>query len=709
MKVIVTEKESVAKKIAPLVGADKREKGYISGGDYFITWCLGHLVENAPPNAYTSGEGKWSIEDLPIIPQVWKSDVIETKAYQFKIVKKLMLQEDVNEIICAGDCGREGELIFRLVYNQTGCTKPVKRLWVSSLEESELRRGLSELRPGSDFYPLYQAALCRSRADWIFGMNLSRFYSCRYSKPLSVGRVQTPTLAILVKREQEINLFCPQPYWQLVADCGSFRAYNTVNTMEKAGESVNRCNHKNAYISKLTRETQNSSPPKLHTITTLQREANRLLGYTAQQTLDYAQALYEKEIISYPRTESQYLASNMLDSLPERLSKILALPFIGAAVKNVSQNVNFLNIINDSKITDHHAIISTANPFAKYDIDSLPDPEKNIFILVTYRFLAAISHPREYQKTTLILDVDGDPFKVIANTTTSAGFTSITDEMRNLLKKHLNEDEQEELYNSIISSEFKEGDTIENIDVFSVQKETTKPPRFTDDTLLSAMANIEKVIVNDNLKAAIRGLGLGTGATRAGIIENLIKKGYVSRSKKNLIPSPDGITLIEVVNDSAKSPEMTAEWEEKLEKIASGKMEGDKFMNEIISFISNFITDSKSLGCADDTTHFKKTRPIIGKCPRCGKNVVEYPKSFSCESGKNGCGFSMWKEDKFFVSKKKTLDAKTASALLSVGKVRIKGLYSEKKDTTYAAAISIEDTGKYINYKMEFLPKEKNT
>ncbi|MEM1486421.1 DNA topoisomerase 3 (plasmid) [Oscillospiraceae bacterium PP1C4] len=701
MKLMIAEKPSVAQELAAIVGARQKEDGYISGNGYYVTWCVGHLISNAEPDQYDPELKQWQLNKLPIVPEPWQTQILERTRRQYGVIKKLFDSKEVDEIICAGDCGREGELIFRLVYNHAGCRKPVKRLWVSSLEEKELRRGLAELRDGKDFDNLYQAALCRSRADWLVGMNLSRLYSIMYSHKLTVGRVQTPTLALIVKRHKEIELFTPRPYWQIVADLGTWKATATADKADAAQAIVNRCNHKHAFVSKVQREAKKSSPPKLFNITSLQREANRLLGYTAQQTLTYLQSLYEKKLTTYPRTECEYLPSNMLDGLPERLAFTLQLTCVSDATKSTYDvsAADFGRFINDSKITDHHAII----PTGVLQDDNIPEPEKNILRLVTYRFLAALAPAHEYEHTTVLLDIEGEAFKATGKIITASGYQAVLDDMRRTLKG-LDEDAPAEIEGETegIPADLQEGQTLEDdIAVFCVEKATQPPRPYTDATLLAAMANAGSVIGDDQLKEAIKGLGLGTGATRAATIEAIIKGGYVARKGKQLLPTPDGIKLIEVVNTQVTQPEMTAEWEFKLEQIAAGELPPDQFMQDITKYVVMLVDAAKAYG-EKDTETFKQKREVIGKCPRCGMNIVEYPKTFSCESGKDGCGFTIWKEDKFFIEKKKKIDKKTAIALLKAGKIKVKGLYSAKKDSTYDATVILVDTGKYVNFALEF-------
>lgn len=704
MKLIVAEKPSVAREIAAIVGADKSETGYLSGNGYYVSWCVGHLVSNAEPDQYDPELKNWELETLPIVPEQWKTVVLERTKSQYQVLKKLFDSKDVDEIICAGDCGREGELIFRLVYHQAGCRKPVKRLWVSSLEEKELRRGLADLQPASNYDNLYQAALCRSRADWLVGMNLSRLYSIMYSHKLTVGRVQTPTVALIVQRDKDIQNFIPRPYWQIVADMGEWKAYTTVDKEETAQKIIDRCNHKPAYVSKVEQIEKTVSPPRLYCISTLQQEANRLLGYTAQQTLTYLQSLYEKKLTTYPRTECEYLPSNMLDGLPVRLGNVLNLSCIGEQTKSTydATTANFERVINDGKITDHHAII----PTGQAGDDNIPEPEKNILRIVAYRFLAALAPALEYLQTTVLLDIEGEAFKATGKAITNAGFTEVIGDMRRTLKG-LNEEPEETPDDETdgIPASLQEGQTIQqDIPVFSVEKGTQPPRPYTEYELIKVMKNLSSIINDKEQKQLLKDktLGLGTGATRANIIETIIKAGYVTRKKKQLLSTEDGKKLIEVVKGDVAKPEMTAEWESKLEQVAAGELSPETFMSEITHSIKSLIDSLKMLGVEVDRDTFRQEREIIGKCPRCGKNIVEYGKTFACESGKDGCGFTMWKEDKFFVGKKKVLDKKTAAALLKSGKVKIKGLYSEKKDSTYDATVILVDTGKFVNYKLEF-------
>lgn len=702
MILIVTEKRSVGEDIAKIVGADKKEKGFISGNGYYVTWCRGHLVSNANPDKYNPDLSKWSMESLPIIPMEWQSTVIERSASQYYVVEGLLNSKDVEYIICAGDTGREGELIFRMVYHHAKCKKAVKRLWVDSLEEGELQRGLENLKDSAEYDNLYQSALCRSRADWLVGINFTRLYTMLYGRKLTVGRVQTPTVALIVKRYKNIKNFIPQPYWVITADCGRFQAHLTVNTEKDAQSIVTQCNHKEAYVSLVKYEDKKQNSPKLYTITALQREANRLFGYTANKTLEYAQSLYEKKLITYPRTESEFLPSSLKDCLPERLNQVLEHTSEEMKKTFAGKAYTFDKIINDKKIEDHYAIIPTGKEPA-----DLTAEEKVVFALVCYRFLAAVSADYEYRQTTAIVDIEGHPFKATGKSVTNLGFQAVIFDLKRTLHSDQQDEEEKDEQLTTMPADIEVAQTIKSTDVFCGRKETQKPHPYTEDTLLGAMKNIDSVIVEENLKSAVKEHGLGTGATRANIIEAIIKNGYVERKGKQLNPTEDGVAMIDVVMDRLKEPEMTAEWEEKLELISKGTFTANQFLSDIEDYVSKTIESYKLLDFStlEDKSRFKSQKPKIGTCPRCGKNVVEGKLNFYCEAGKDDCGFTMWKNDRFFTDKKKELTAKTAAALLEKGKVKITGLYSAKKDKQYDAMILLEDTGKFVNYKLELINK----
>ncbi len=705
-KLIIAEKPSVANELAKAVGATIRESGFISGNSYYVTWCVGHLIETAMPEDYSEQYKKWSTETLPIIPEPWEYKVSTRTKLQYETIKELINKPDVDELICATDAGREGELIFRLVYNQTGSKKLVKRLWISSMEESAIKEGLSKMKDGREYDNLYCSALSRLQADWLVGINISRLFSCLYNKTLNIGRVQTPTINLIVERQRELDNFKPQPYYILSADCGGFIAAKRVNSEPEAKSILNLCSGKNAIVSDITKKPCKENPAALYDLTTLQREANKLLGISAQQTLDAAQNLYEKKLITYPRTDSRYLTEDMSYSTKNVIQKILTTDFINPKTpeRYDLSKADISSLVNNKKVTDHHAIIPTNA------IDKIPDlnhNEKNILLLITYKLLAAAYIPHEYIKTDITVTIENIEFTASGKQITSKGFKEIQDHLTELLKTKDSEDEikKDPDYSDSIP-ELNRGDIIPDIPVTSKKKLTSPPKPYTEDTLLSAMENALRSIEDETLKKDVAGIGLGTPATRAGIIERIIKTGFIERKKKNLLPTPAAFSLIDVVPDKIKSPCLTAEWEQKLEQIRKGSLNYTDFCNSITDFVKGLIDEYKLK--EGDNEKFRIEKEVIGRCPRCSKNVYEGKSNYYCDSGRE-CNFSLWKEDKFFTSKKKSLTKAIAKEILKKGKAKVTNLYSEKTGKTYDAYVSIEDTGTYINYKMEFINNKKGS
>lgn len=702
MKLIIAEKPSVASELAKVVGATQRESGFISGNGYYVTWCVGHLIEAAMPEDYNSSYKNWSIDTLPIIPDPWKYKVSSRTKLQYQTVKELINKPDVDELICATDAGREGELIFRLVYNQAGSKKPFKRLWISSMEESAIKEGLQKMKDGREYDNLYKSALSRLQSDWLVGINISRLFTCLYNKTLNIGRVQTPTINLIVERQKEIDNFKPQPYYILSADCRGFTATKRLDLESEANEILNLCNGKNAVITNISRKPCKDNPAALYDLTTLQRESNKLLGLSAQQTLDAAQNLYEKKLITYPRTDSRYLTSDMAPSTLNVINKIMTLDYINpkTAARYYINKVNIDSLVNDKKVTDHHAIIPTGT------IDKIPDltrNEKSVLLLVIYKLLTSAYIPYEYIKTDIAVTIENIEFTASGKQITNEGFKEIQNHLIELLKIKGTEVESEvgSEENSNIP-ELNQGDIIDAVSVTSKKRLTSPPKPYTDDTILSAMENALRSIDDEELKNDVTGIGLGTPATRAGIIERIIKTGFVERKKKNLLPTPAAFSLIDVVPEKIESPYLTAEWEQKLEQINKGLLSNSDFYTDIVEFVKGLTAKYKGKEC--DSEKFRMEKEIIGKCPRCGKNIYEGKSNYYCESGRE-CNFSLWKEDKFFKSKKKTLTKTTAKEILNKGMAKVTGLFSEKTGKTYDAIVFIEDTGTYINYKMDFINK----
>lgn len=704
MKLVVAEKPSVAKEIASVLGATKRESGFYTGNGYYVSWCVGHLIQSAMPEDYNPELKKWSMDTLPFIPERWQTVVSATTKNQYDVLDKLIKSSDVEELICATDAGREGELIFRLVYNKTGCKKPFKRLWISSMESAAIQNGFDTLKDGSEYENLYQSAVSRMNADFLVGINATRLFSCKYNKKLNIGRVQSPTINLIVKRQRAIESFVPTPYYNLIADCGTFKAYQRKETKVAADNAVKKCSGKQGTITSLDRKEKSENAAALFDLTTLQREANKLLGYSAQQTLDIAQSLYELKLTTYPRTDSRYLTHDMESSTMELIKALKQSKMLDTkTLKNYDTlKVNIQKIIDDSKVSDHHAIIPTKGILTA-DFEKLPTGERNILTLIMYRLLTAPYEAQRYTHTTLDLTVEGEVFTATGKQIISQGYKEFQNNLMEIIKATIEKDLEEKTDNEVISSNIKVGLKIPSVKVVSEAKKTKPLQPYTEDSLLGAMENAGKELEDQELKDAMKNSGLGTPATRAGIIERIITTGFVERKGKKLLATQQAYVLMDLLPDKLKEPELTAEWEQQLEMINKGEIKSSQFMQGIADYVTEIVRSAKGTVDEEDTKDiFKTEKESIGICPRCAKKVIEYPKSFSCESGKEGCGFVMWKEDKFFLDKKKQLTTKQAAELLKKGKVKMTGLYSAKKETKYDATIILVDTGKYTNYKLEF-------
>ena len=684
-QLVIAEKPSVARSIAAVIGATEKQNGYWQGSGYLVSWCIGHLVSFAEAGQYDEKYCKWRYEDLPILPQPWRFIVPDEKKQQFEIVRALLNRPDVDSVTAATDAGREGELIFRFVYQMSNCTKPVKRLWISSMEDAAIREGFANLRPDSDYDALYQSALCRAKADWLVGINATRLFSVLYHKTLTVGRVQTPTLKMLVDRDAKILRFQKEKYYTVGIQSGGMRADSKrIADAETANSLKEKCTGAAVVCTSIKREKKTEQPPKLYDLTTLQREANRLFGFTAKQTLDYAQQLYEKKLLTYPRTDSQYLTEDMGRTAQHLVSDLLGLlPF----AQGLALTPEVGRILNSKKVSDHHAIIPTSE-FVKQSFIGLAESECKLMNLVCSKLLCAIAAPHEYETVTAVFSCAGNEFTAKGKTVLVPGWKEIDQRFRSTLKA----DTEEEVLNTL--PELAEGQSFRVTS--TVSEHFTSPPKaYTEDTLLSAM---ERAGAEDMPEEAER-KGLGTPATRAAILEKLVQMGFVQRKGKQLVPTKDGINLAVVLPESLTSPALTAEWENRLTEIAKGNADPDEFMAEIEAQVRQLV---KTYSCisADKQNLFQPERVIIGKCPRCGENVYEGKKNFYC--GNRGCQFVMWKNDRFFEQRKKAFTPKIAAALLKNGKAKVKGLYSEKTGKTYDATVLLADTGgKYVNYRVE--------
>lgn len=697
MQFVVTEKNSVARSVAAVLGASEKKKGYLKGNGYWVSWCVGHLVELAAPSVYDEKYAKWRTEDLPILPVNWQFSVIESTKAQFNVLRTLMNDSRVTSIVCATDAGREGELIFRLVYSLCGCTKPVERLWISSLEDAAIAEGFRNLRPASEYDSLYHAALCRAQADWLVGINATRLFSTRYHQLLNIGRVMTPTLALLVEREAQIQAFRSTPFYTVQLDCGSLRAISERLTESAEAERIAAlCDGKEARIIKLEQKERLEQPPRLYDLTSLQRDANRLLGYTAQQTLDYAQSLYEKKLASYPRTDSRYLTSHMENSTKTLVASITnLLSFTG----NTSVPCNVAQVIDNGKVTDHHALIPTAR-IAGYDLLSLPAGERSLLTLLMVRLLCAVGKPCRIHETAVTLECEGVSFSLKGRQITALGWKSMEKICRSALKSvPVEETAAQEL------PSLNDQMTFLPVKAFVQEGKTSPPKSYTEATLLSAMENAGAEETPDDAERK----GLGTPATRAGIIEKLVKTGQIERKKGKkscvLLPTQKGVSLITVLPEELQSPLLTAEWEQKLKQIERDELESTLFLQEITEMVCGLVQSSHSV--PESSVLFTEETKSIGVCPRCGGAVVERPKGFLCSN--RDCRFALWRQNPFFAAKKKELTAAIATTLLKEERVFVEGLYSPKTGKTYDATIVLDDSGgQYVNFNLEFQQKKSN-
>lgn len=675
-KLIIAEKPSVAQSIAKVLGATSRKEGYMEGGNYIVTWCVGHLAAMANAEVYDEKYAKWRYDDLPIVPQKWEYVPEKDKAKQFEVIRELMNRDDVDEIINACDAGREGELIFRTVYYLAGCTKTMKRLWISSMEDEAVRKGMKKLRPGSEYDGLYRSALCRSRADWLVGINATRLFSILYHRKLNVGRVVSPTLSLIVQRECDIDAFKPELFYTVQLNCDGFTASSERMKDKSQAEIIKQeCCGNSVTVKSIERKEKSERPPLLFDLTTLQRTANRELGYTSQQTLDYLQALYEKKLCTYPRTDSRYLTDDMVSLIPELVR-------ISAKIchSDVPLSLN-TTICNSQKVTDHHAIVPTVSVMSA-DISVLPTGEREILRLVSRQLLCAVSEPFRYAETVAVLDCVEYIFTVKGKETLADGWKAYTDSAPN--DKVLPELKENGEY-LVQSVSLKEGTT-------------TPPAHFTEDSLLHAMETAGKEEMPEDAERK----GLGTPATRAAILEKLIRNGFVERKKSGksvfLMPTHSAVSLITVLPEKLRSPSLTAEWEYRLKQIEHNELFYEEFLDDISAMMSEIIKNYKVIQGAE--VLFPSGRDVIGRCSRCGSEVTESKKGFFCENTQ--CRFGMWRDNKFWKSKHVTLTKAQASEMLQGKRVHMKDLYSEKTGRTYDAYVKLDDNGEFVRYRMEF-------
>ena len=675
-KLVIAEKPSVAQSIAAVIGANQRHDGYFTGGGYTVSWCLGHLAEISDASAYNEDYAKWRREDLPIIPPSFRFTVAQDKQKQFDVLRELLCAPETSEVINACDAGREGELIFRTVYELSGCAKPMKRLWISSMEDGAIREGFQNLRPGGDYDGLHQSALCRAQADWLVGINATRYFSLLYGRTLNIGRVMSPTLAMLVQREAEIAAFVPELFYTVQLDCGFIAATERMRNKPDAESVLAACGN-TAIVRAIERKEKTENAPALYDLTTLQREANRTLGYSAQQTLDYLQALYEKKLCTYPRTDSRYLTDDMEPRVPVYAAAAAAICGMDAPTR-----INAAQVCDSKKVSDHHAIIPTVS-VGSVDLEALPMGERKILKLTARGLLRAVSDAHRYTETTVTLDCGGHSFTAKGRTVLSPGW------------KVYDPEKKEKDY---FIPELAEGQTIPVSAAVVKEGKTTPPKHHTEDTILISM---EMAGAKEAPKDAER-KGIGTPATRAAVLEKLISSGFVERwrTKKTttLIPSALGKALITVLPEVLQSPLLTAEWEHRLKEIERGELSPEVFMEDISAMLRELIQTYKPI--PDAGVLFPSEFEVIGKCPRCGRNVVEKKQGFFCED--RSCGFALWKNSKFFSAKKKQLTKAVAEALLRDGEVLLTGCYSEKTGKEYNATAVMKDDGKQINFSLKF-------
>lgn len=693
---VIAEKPSVAQTIAAVLGAKEKKDGFITGNGYIVSWCVGHLVQLSEAAAYGEQYKKWQLNSLPILPQEWQYTVAADKEKQFKVLKELMHRGDVSEVVNACDAGREGELIFRFVYDVAGCKKPMRRLWISSMEDNAIRQGFADLKDGKEYAPLYASALCRAKADWLIGINATRLFSVLYNHTLNVGRVQTPTLKMLVDRDAAISTFKKEKYYHVrLSLSDGDAASERLSDRAEADRLKAACEAARAVCTSLVKEKKTAAPPKLFDLTALQREANRLFGYTAKQTLDLAQALYEKRLLTYPRTDSAFLTDDMGDTANSIITLLSGkLPFMAG----VSFTPELSKVLNSKKVSDHHAIIPTME-LAKTDLAALPETERNILTLAGARLCMATAEPHIFEAVTAVFDCAGQLFTAKGKTVLSDGWKDLDRRYKATLKGKPEADDTDSGNENTLPP-FTEGQTFNNPAATVTEHDTTPPKPHNEASLLSAMERAG----NEDTDPDAERRGLGTPATRAAVIEKLVGGGFVERKGKQLLPTKDGINLVCVLPDSLTSPLLTAEWENNLTQIAKGKADPEDFMTRIEAMARELVQTCPFLSDADKE-RFKSEKPEIGKCPRCGSPVYEGKKNYYCSNKE--CSFTMWKNDRFFEERKTAFSAKIAAALLKSGKANVKGLYSPKTGKNYDGSIVLADTGgKYVNYRVE-LPKKK--
>lgn len=692
---VIAEKPSVAQSYAKNLSAYKREDGYLEGESCIVSWCLGHLAEYAQPEEYDPKYEKWQFDDLPILPEAWKLKVSKDKKKQFEVIKTLMNRSDVEYLVNGCDAGREGELIFQRVYVLAGCRKPVKRLWISSMEDAAIQKGFQTMKNEEEYKNLCMAAVCRAQADWLIGMNGTRAYTTRYFKRLVVGRVQTPTLAMLAERQERIEHFQKEAFYKVALTDGKLTVVSENIANEEAAELLAAlCNGSTAVVTQMKKERKKSFPPKLYDLTSLQREANRYFGYTAKRTLDMLQELYEEKLVTYPRTDSQFVTEDMKDSVEELVEKM---PVLLSFVDYGQLGHGIKRVINNAKVSDHHAILPTKEVVEK-GIADLPADKKNLMMLICQQLVQATGEEYLYEQTDITVKCQEHDFKARGKIPVQMGFKEVEKAFKQLcVKAEPVEGKEKE---TSIPAGYQEGMRLFPVKADKTTHYTSPPKPFNEDTLLAAM----ETAGNKEFDSETEKKGLGTPATRASIIEKLVSSGYAQRKGKQILPSTEGKELVKVMPEYLKSAVMTAEWENRLLMMEKGQITDIQFMGEITSLVRKILEVCREIP-EEERTRFQTEREVIGKCPVCGCDVFEGKQNFYCSNRQ--CDFALWKENRFLGSMEKNLDKKMARELLDKACTHVKGLYSKKKDMKFDAdlLLTLED-GK-PRFHLEFPKKKK--
>ena len=669
---VIAEKPSVSKSIAKVIGAYRQEDGYLEGGDCVVSWCLGHLAEYAAPEHYDERYENWRFEDLPILPVEWKLLVHNTKKPQFNVLRKLLRSKKFDYVVNACDAGREGEAIFRRVYALAGSKLPIKRLWISSMEDAAIQQGFENLKDGAAYDNLFAASECRAKADWLIGMNGTRAFTKKYGRKQTIGRVQTPTLAMLAERQTKIQNFVKEPYYKVeLSGAGVVAASEQMAQEQDADTMQAACDGQCAVVGSIERKRVEKKPPKLYDLTTLQREANRYYGMTASQTLQALQELYEEKLVTYPRTDSQFVTEDIRKTVE---SLVLALDGAAADVSCV---------INNSKVTDHHALLPTMQG-AKCNKAKLSETKQKILSLIIWKLVQAVQPPFIYEDVLVTVCCQGQNFTAKYKEILQPGYTA----------KPVPFVEPEKDKDASLPNDLEQGMVIPVVRAEKKQGFTSPPKVYTEDTLLSAM----ETAGNKEFEKDTEKKGLGTPATRAAILEKLVSSGYVERKGKQMIPTEDGVAAIRNIPDYLKSASMTAEWENDLLRMERGEIKSHDFMQGIHGLLDKMLADLRQIPTVAAAPYYNKVS--VGSCPVCGNPVHESKLSFCCAD--RSCKFALWKESRYLSNMRKTLDKKMAVDLLKKGRAHVKDFYSAKKDKTFAADLVMRVEDGRAQYSLEF-------